>query len=132
LTNYFRAGPGLGSADARGVKQSLLTNVPDAVPLRATGLDMLVGRNVCAVVMKTNAWVVSFSPIATAFQGVDRGVAAFRVDAVTDHTSSAVPGALPKLTVTILSAPATCGGDLDPLVGAPAPINPQIPFDVRP
>jgi hypothetical protein len=132
LVNYYRAGPGLGTPDKTGARETLLAKIPDAVPLRATGLKMLIGRTVCAVVMKTNAWVVSYAPISLAFQGPDRGVAAFRVDAVTDHTSSAVPGALPKLTVTILSAAATCGGAMDPLAGAPAPQNTQLPFDVRP
>src|SRR5690606_25439017 len=51
LRNYVEAGPGLGSPDSRGDRQSLLRNVPNLMPLRATGLARLEGSQVCAVVV---------------------------------------------------------------------------------
>ena len=50
LENFALAGPGLGSPDDNGNRESLLENVPGVVPVRADGLALLVGRTVCAVV----------------------------------------------------------------------------------
>jgi hypothetical protein len=82
--------------------------------------------------VQTNTWVTSFAPIAVAFQGPNFGVGAFRVDAVTAYSSSTTAPQLPTLTVTILDAASTCGGALAPLANAPAPVNPNLPFDVVP
>jgi hypothetical protein len=131
LMNYFRAGPGLGSPDARGARETLLTSVAGAVPLRATGLELLVGRTVCAVFMRNNTWVTSFAPIGVSFQGPNLGVAAFRVDAVPSYSASTTGPELPKLSITVLSAATSCSGALDALSNAPVPTNPQMPWDVR-
>jgi hypothetical protein len=132
LSNYFRGGPGLGAPDALGSRESLLMNVDGAVPLRATGLKMLVGKTVCAVFVQKNTWVTSFAPIGVAFQGPNLGVAAFRVDAVTSFSGSTTARDLPKLSVTILSAVTACNGALTTLATAPAPTSPNLPFDVMP
>ena len=44
LRNFLLAGPGLGSPDANGDRESLLDEVPGVTPLRATGLKLLEGR----------------------------------------------------------------------------------------
>ena len=49
-------GPGLGTRDAKGDRESLLDKIPDVTPLRATALGMLAERaaTVCAVVYDSN------------------------------------------------------------------------------
>lgn len=48
--NFLQAGPGLGSGNPDDNKEVLLDKIPDVTPLRATGLTMLKGQTVIAVV----------------------------------------------------------------------------------
>ena len=50
LRNYLQADPGLGTPDIEGNPEALLAQIPDVTPLRATGLRLLAGKQVCAVV----------------------------------------------------------------------------------
>ena len=49
LKNFLMAGPGLSTGDD---PEALLDKIPGVTPLRATGLKLLEGREVCAVVYK--------------------------------------------------------------------------------
>src|SRR6185436_10529378 len=49
LQNFLLAGPGLGSPDAGGSRDSLLYSVPAVQPLGRAALQLLAGRQVCAV-----------------------------------------------------------------------------------
>ena len=51
LKNYVLAGNGLGSGSS---PEKWLDKVPNVTPLRATGLKLLIGQTVCAVVYKSD------------------------------------------------------------------------------
>ena len=69
------AGPGLGSPDDNGDREALLNGVPNVVPIRADGLQMLVGRTVCAIVYSGAITVTSTANL----QGPTLGRIAFSV-----------------------------------------------------
>jgi hypothetical protein len=101
LQNFFFAGAGLGSPDSTGNRESLLDNISGIKPLHATELQMLSGRQVCAVVY---AGDVAWSDAVTSLRGANLGIMAFTVlgtgggDGVT----------LPNVSVQILDAGSTC------------------------
>lgn len=131
LRNYLRAGPGLGTADAGGNRETLLGSIPDVTPLRATGLKMLVGRTVCAVVLDNDVGITSYAPLRASLRGDDLGVVAFTVNGLAAFIGDAA-SRLPKVSVTVRDATQVCGGALEPLVGAPQPTSGGEPFDVTP
>jgi hypothetical protein len=106
LRNYFEAGPGLGSPDARGREEFLLQKVTNVTPLRATGLARLEGRAVCAVVMEGDV-KMSYRPTSADLSGKNLGTVAFEVVS-TQRNGSAGSNALPAVTVRILDAERTC------------------------
>ena len=116
LQNYWLAGPGLGSPDNTDNRVTLLTSVPDVVPLRAAGLWTLTGRTVCAIVYGRDIVVSPGTPARAGLGGANLGVAAFTVTSVDAGT-----GEWPAVTIQILDARQTCGGALAPLAEAPDP-----------
>jgi hypothetical protein len=110
LENFFLAGAGLGSPDENGNRAAFLESVPDVAPLRWTGLGMLAGRQVCAVVYSGE-----IAPGETTnLSGATLGVVAFNV------TGSATAGAdLPAITLEVLDARDICSGTLVPFAEAP-------------
>jgi hypothetical protein len=130
LRNYLLAGPGLGSRNAFGDRESRLDKVPDVTPLRATGLRMLVGRDVCAVVYDSDV-SINYDPLDGSLKGSNLGIVAFRVLSVMQlfgYSSST----LPQVEIEILDAVQLCMGPLTPFVDAPAPISSSLPFDIEP
>lgn len=113
LQNFWLAGPGLGSPDDNGDRASLLTNVSGLVPLRAGGLNMLVGRQVCAVVFDGDV-TIGGTPAVAQLNGPSLGVVAFEVTSV-----DPAGGDQPAVTIKILDVRETCGGLLAPLAEAP-------------
>ena len=100
------------------------------MPLRATGLKGLVGRDVCAVTWKGDIGI-GYGPLTGSLKGANLGRAAFRVDAVrklTGYSSSA----LPRVTLTVLDADQVCGRALDLHLEAPRPTSSSTPFDIDP
>lgn len=130
LRNYLEAGPGLGTADAKGNRETLLDKVPDVTPLRATGLARLEGRSVCAVVMDGDVRI-GYSPLSGSLKGPNLGKVAFQVlsiAAASRHSGSA----LPDVKIRILDADAVCGEVLTPFLSAPALNSSCEPRDVDP
>ena len=130
LRNYLVAGPGLGSKNAFGDRESRLDKVPDVTPLRAAGLRMLVGRDVCAVVYDSDV-SINYDPLNGSLKGANLGVVAFRVLAahrLFGYSSSS----LPQVEIEILDAFQVCMGPLTPFIDAPAPISSSLPFDIEP
>ncbi len=62
LRNYLHADPGLGTPDLDGDREALLVQIPDVTPLRATGLRLLEGQQVCAVVYDRDVRV-TYAPL---------------------------------------------------------------------
>jgi hypothetical protein len=135
LRNFRLAGPGLGSPDANGDRESLLDKVRGVTPLRATGLAMLVGRQVCAVVYDGDVGInyVSLNgDLSTegTKKGSNLGIVAFKVLSAIQLTGYS-SGALPKVDVRVLS-PDKCDQGLTQFDEAPAPRSSSDPYDVAP
>ena len=120
LRNYLDAGPGLGSPDAKGNRESLLDNVPDLTPLRAMGLARLEGSAICGIVLDGEV-KMSYSPIRTGnIQGPNLGKVAFQVLG-TENASGRSATDLPYVRVRILDAEAVCADPLTLVVNVDRP-----------
>ena len=127
LRNYILAGPGLGSGRN---PEKLLDKVRDVTPLRATGLEMLEGSCVCAVVYDSDV-SINYGPLNGSLKGANLGLAAFEVEDVTQLTGYS-SGSLPKVEIEIRDAAQVCNGPLDLLREAPAPQSSSEPYDTAP
>jgi hypothetical protein len=125
-------GPGLGAPDANGDRESLLDNVPEVTPLRATGLKNLEGRDACAVVYDSNI-SINYGPLTGSLKGANLGTVAFKVLSVTPLTGYS-SSSLPQVQIMILDAREACRRALLLLTDslAPAPTSMFEPFDVMP
>jgi hypothetical protein len=120
-------GPGLGSPDANGDRESRLDKVRDVVPLRATGLEGLVGRRVCAVVWDSDIGI-NYDPVTATLKGANLGTVAFRVDSTTPRRNGS-SGSLPAAEVQVLDAGTTCEEELENYRDAPVPRSSSEPYD---
>ena len=68
-------GDGLGVGED---PEALLDNIPGVTPLRATGLESLVGQQVCAVVQDSDV-SINYDPLNGSLKGDSLGRVAFRV-----------------------------------------------------
>jgi len=109
--NFVLAGPGLGSPDANGDRESLLTDILGVSALETSDLASLVGRTVCAVVYDDD--LAPAGGGSTTLQGSTLGVVAFNVLAITpaDAAQSGVE-------IEILDSATTCAGDVTSMSGA--------------
>ena len=111
--------------------------IPDVIPLRATGLKMLEGKQDCAVVYDGD---ISFNidydevtggVIDGSLKGANLGTVAFEVISVTQLTGFS-SSSLPRVEIKILDAEVICAGELLLFLDAPEPISSSEPFDVMP
>jgi hypothetical protein len=128
--NYLMAGPGLGSGNPDDDREVLLDKIPSVTPLRATGLAMLTGQTVCAVVYDGDV-SINYGPLLGSLMGANLGVVAFDVGEVVERTDAST-GALPRVTITIRDAADVCGGALMLFANAPEPPASGEPYDVAP
>lgn len=128
--NYLVAGPGLGSRNQDDDREVLLDKIPDVTPLRATGQAMLIGSTVCAVVYDSDV-SINYSPLNGSLKGANLGVVAFDVLAVTRRRDGSTSD-LPRVTIRIRDAEATCAGTLLLFANAPTPRSSSEPFDISP
>ena len=126
--NFLQAGPKLGGGEDD--KEVLLDKIPDVTPLRATGLTMLIGKTVLAVVYDGDI-STNYSPLTGNLQGANLGIVAFDVLAVTERTDGST-SSLPKVTVRIRNAAQTANGTLQLFSNAPVPQSSSEPFDIAP
>jgi hypothetical protein len=115
LENFALAGPGLGSPDDNGDRESLLDSVPDVTPVRADGLALLVGQTVCAVVYGGDVVVTPGSPSTASLKGPALGRVAFSVISVLPTDDAAHP----NVQVQIAEGHEVCLGQLVPFAQAP-------------
>jgi len=116
-------GPGLGAPDANGDPDSLLKNVPDVTPLRATALNNLIGREVCAVVYDNQVGINQDMRTGD-LRGANLGTVAFQVVALTPSTDPS-SSSLPNVQVRIRDARTMCRGPFALLTDAEAPAGAQ-------
>ncbi|HLP35617.1 hypothetical protein [Lacibacter sp.] len=126
--NFLQAGPKLGGGEDD--KEILLDKIPDVTPLRATGLSMLIGKTILAVVYDGDI-SINYSPLNGNLQGANLGIVAFDVLSVTKRTDGST-SSLPKVTVRIRNAAQTSSGILQLFSNAPVPQSSSEPFDVNP
>ena len=122
-------GPGLGTSDANGDRESLLDKVPDVTPLRATALGMLAaeGATFCAVVYDSDL-SIDYGPLSGSLKGENLGTVAFRVvssSPLLDHST----GSLPQVEVEVLDAGTVCEQELRLFLDAPEPESSSEPYD---
>lgn len=130
--NFVLAGPGLGSGKngKDDDKEVLLDKIPDVTPLRATGLKMLAGSTVFAVVYDSDV-SINYSPLNGNLQGANLGVVAFKVLGVTQRFDGS-DSSLPKISVLILDADDADLGKLTLFSNAPEPRSSSEPEDIAP
>ena len=90
VENFVLAGPGVGSPDENGDRESLLQAVPNVVPVRADGLALLVGRTVVRVIYAND--VVTNNGSAN-LSGPTLGRVAFKVVSVRPGSRGLLGGA---------------------------------------
>ena len=129
VRNYLLAGPGLGGPIGGDDREVLLSDIPDVTPLRATGLAMLEGRSVCALVYDSDV-SINFAPLQGNLQGATLGVVAFDVTAVAARMDGSTSD-LPRVTIRVRD-PALCEADLFLFRNAPTPDSSSEPFDIAP
>lgn len=130
LRNYLTPGPRLGATIPDDDREVLLDKIPNVTPLRATGLAMLVGQTVYAVVYDSDV-SINYSPLTGNLQGDNLGVVAFDVIKVAERRDGASSD-LPRVTIRIRSAGSTSGLDLTLFSNAPVIQSSSEPFDITP
>ena len=109
----------------------MLDKIPDVTPLRATGLNQLVGRRVCAVVFDSDI-SINYDPLDGSLKGDNSGIVAFEVLSVSALTGFS-DSSLPEVEIEILDAEEVCDcTTLTLLLDAPEPDSSSEPFDVEP
>jgi len=134
LANFFLAGPGLGSPDSEGNRESILDKISNVIPLRADGLEQLEGGTFCALVYDSDISINYDAIINGNLKGSNLGFAAFEV--LVDGVNVIIPeissSTLPSVDITILDANEVCAGDLNLSFEAPHPVTSSEPFDINP
>lgn len=127
--NYLAPGPGLGGPPDDD-KEVLLDKIPNVTPLRATGLAMLVGETVLAIVYDSDV-SINYSPLNGNLMGANLGIVALEVLEVRERRDAST-SSLPRVTVRIRDAKAVADGALYLFANAPTPRSSSEPFDVAP
>jgi len=128
--NFLSPGPGLGATIPNKDKDVYLENVPDVTPLRATGLAMLTGQTVLAVVYDSDV-SINYSPLKGNLKGSNLGVVAFKVIRVTQRFDGS-SSSLPRVTIRILNTTDVAALPLTQFSNAPVPQSSSEVFDVAP
>lgn len=127
LQNFVLAGPGLGSGPN---PETLLDQVLGVTPLRATGLAMLEGQTICAIVYDGDV-SINYGPVQGNLQGANLGIVAFKVISATQLLGQS-SSSLPQMLVEIVDPAIAFAGPLSFFVDAPTPISSSVPFDIVP
>lgn len=130
LQNYLVPGPGLGAPNIDDDREVLLDEIPNVTPLRATGLKMLVGYKVMAVVYDSDI-SINYSPLEGNLQGANLGMVAFEVLSVRERTEGS-DSSLPAVSIRILDVSALSNFGRVLFSNAPVPQSSSEPFDVVP
>ena len=124
--NFLEAGPGLGEDGS----EDLLDEIPDVTPLRATGLAMLTGQTIIAVVFDSDI-SINYDPLVGNLQGENLGVVAFEVLNVSERTDGS-DSDLPSVNIRILDYTEVEALELNLFSNAPVPESSSEPEDTVP
>jgi hypothetical protein len=130
LKNFIHPGPGLGAGNPDDDREVLLDKIPEVTPLRATGLAMLKGQTIVAVVYDGDI-SINYSPLEGNLMGENLGMVSFQVLDVVKRTDGS-SSSLPKVTVKILNVDETKNLPIKLFMNAPAPSSSSEPFDISP
>lgn len=130
LRNYLAPGPGLGAPVPDDDREVLLDKIPNATPLRATGLKMLIGKTIFAVVYDSDI-SINYSPLNGNLQGSNLGVVAFDVLGVNERKDGS-SGSLPRVTIRIRDTDQVSALPLVLFSNAPVPESSSEPYDTVP
>lgn len=125
--NFLLAGPGMGSEGNGLDKEDLLDKIPDVTPLRASGLAMLKGSVVLAVVYDSDI-SINYSPLNGSLKGANLGIAAFEVLEVSDPPFGS-SSSLPSIKIKVLNAGFVSELPLSLFANAPVVTSSSEPFD---
>lgn len=128
--NYLAPGPGLGSPNVDDDREVLLDEIPNVTSIRATGLKMLVGSTVLAIVYDSDV-SINYSPLEGNLQGDNLGMVAFEVVSVRTRTDGST-SSLPIVTIKILNVNEVKERQLVLFANAPIPSSSSEPFDINP
>lgn len=128
--NYLTPGPGLGSPNIDDDREVLLDEIPLVAPMRATGLKMLVGSKVLAVVYDSDI-SVNYSPLEGNLQGANLGLVAFEVLEVKPRIGGS-DSDLPVVTIRILNIESISQFGIVLFSNAPEPQSSSEPKDNTP
>ena len=101
-------GPGLGAPDPDGAREALLDKVNGVVPLRAAGLQLLVGGTYCVVVYDSDI-SINYGSTNGSLKGDNLGTVAFTVLELTGPLETS-DSSLPGVTIQIENADEVCQG----------------------
>ena len=125
--NFLLAGPGLGGGND---PEKYLDKIPNVTPLRATGLKMLIGQTILAVVYDSEV-SINYSPLNGSLKGENLGIVAFDVLDVKRRTDGS-SGSLPAVTIRIRDAAQASAATLKLFSNAPVPRSSSEPYDIHP
>lgn len=128
LFNYLKPGPGLGGGEDD--REVLLDKIPNVTPLRATGLSMLKGSTILALVYDGDI-SINYSPLNGNLQGNNLGLVALDVLEVKERLDAS-SSALPVVTIRIREVTEVSGLSLALFANAPALKSSSEPFDLVP
>lgn len=128
LQNYLTPGPGLGASGDD--PEVLLDDISNVIPLRATGLKMLEGQTIYAVVYDSDI-SINYSPIKANLQGSNLGIVAFDLIKVTKRTDGSTSD-LPQISIRIRNAIEVREKNLSLFSNSPVPESSSEPFDINP
>lgn len=126
--NLLLAGPGLGGGTDN--QELLLDKIPSVTPLRATGLRMLKGTTVLALVQDGDIGM-NYGPLKGNLMGASLGLVAFEVLEVRKRTNGS-SGSLPEMVVRIISAGPLVNSSLKLFSNPPQPVSSSEPYDIDP
>jgi hypothetical protein len=132
IDNLFFSGktPFTGAPSSRNIPQSRLDKIPHVRPLRALGIQTLVGQDVCALVYDSDISINydhgTSLGVNGNLQGATLGIAAFRVESA--HTlNNFSSSTLPQVRITVLDPSQACRNFR--LYDAPVPNSSSVPND---
>lgn len=130
LRNYLTPGPGLGAPTPDDDREVLLDEIPNVMPLRATGLAMLKGETILALVYDSDI-SINYDPIKGNLQGANLGLVAFEVLEVVERTDGS-DSSLPEVSIRIKEVNQIDISSLRLFTLAPVIQSSSEPFDVQP
>lgn len=128
--NFLAPGPGLGAPNIDDDREVLLDEIKGITPLRATGLKMLEGKKVLAVVYDSDI-SINYSPLEGNLKGDNLGVVAFEVLDVRKRENSS-SSSLPIVSIRILDSDEVSKWKKVLFSNPPVPQSSSEPFDITP